>query len=267
MPAAARCIPPTPRTIARSRSASSCRATPDDVVQAVEVCRAHDAPIVSRGGGTSLAGQTCNVAVVLDHSKYNNELVELDPDERWRARPARDRPRRAARRRRAPSPDLRPDPATHDHCTLGGMIGNNSCGVHSVMAGKTDDNVIELDVLAYDGTRLRVGRRPTTSSSRRSGRGGRPAEIYQGMRGIRRTHADEIRARFPDIPRRVSGYNLPQLLPEHGFDVARGARRLGVDAASTVLEAKVRLVPSPPAGRCRRRLRRRLRRRRRRAAR
>src|SRR3954469_23749743 len=132
----------------------------DDVIAAIDVCRAHRVPVVSRGGGTSLAGQTCNVAVVLDHSKFNNGLLELNADEGWaRVRPGivLDELRDAAE---AHHLTFGPDPATHSHCTLGGMLGNNSCGVHSVMAGKTVDNVLELDVLCYDGTRLRVGPTP-----------------------------------------------------------------------------------------------------------
>jgi FAD/FMN-containing dehydrogenase/Fe-S oxidoreductase len=217
----------------------------DDVIRAVEVCRAHDVPIVSRGGGTSLAGQTCNVAVVLDHSKYNNDLLELDADNGWaRVRPGivLDELRDAAERHHL---TFGPDPATHDHCTLGGMIGNNSCGVHSVMAGKTDDNVLELDVLAYDGTRLRVGATTDEQYAAIQAAGGRRAELYEGMRRLGDRHAAEIRARFPDIPRRVSGYNLPQLLPEHQFNVA--AALVGSESTlATVLEAKVRLVASPP---------------------
>ncbi len=217
----------------------------DDVIAAVEVCRAHDAPIVSRGGGTSLAGQGCNVAVLIDHSKYHSQLLELDPA----GRSARVRPgivlddlRDAAE---AHHLTFGPDPATHDHCTLGGMIGNNSCGVHSVMAGKTVDNVLELDVLAYDGTRLRVGPTDDAAFERIVAAGGRPAEIYRGMRDLRDRHADQVRARYPDIPRRVSGYNLPELLPEAGFNVAKAL--VGSESTLvTVLEAKLRLVPSPP---------------------
>ncbi|HEY3522845.1 MAG TPA: FAD-binding and (Fe-S)-binding domain-containing protein [Candidatus Limnocylindrales bacterium] len=217
----------------------------DDVVATVEICRAHGVPIVSRGGGTSLAGQTCNVAVVIDHSKFNNQLIELNADERWaRVRPGivLDELRDAAERF-----DLTygPDPATHDHCTLGGMIGNNSCGVHSVMAGKTDDNVLELEVLTYRGERFRVGQTSDDELIRIVGEGGVRGEIYRAMRRIRDEYADEIRERFPEIPRRVSGYNLPYLLPEHGFDVARAL--VGSESTLvTVLEAKVRLVDSPP---------------------
>jgi FAD/FMN-containing dehydrogenase/Fe-S oxidoreductase len=218
---------------------------PEDVVAAVEVCRAHGAPIVSRGGGTSLAGQTCNVAVVMDHSKFNNELIELNPDERWaRVRPGivLDELRDAAERFHL---TYGPDPATHDHCTLGGMIGNNSCGVHSVMAGKTDDNVLELEVLTYRGDRFRVAATSDDELIRIVGEGGGRGEIYAAMRRIRDEQAREIRRRFPDIPRRVSGYNLPPLLPEHGFDVAKAL--VGSESTLvTVLEAKVRLVASPP---------------------
>ncbi|HEY2916461.1 MAG TPA: FAD-binding and (Fe-S)-binding domain-containing protein, partial [Candidatus Limnocylindrales bacterium] len=217
----------------------------DDVVAAVEVCRAHEVPIVSRGGGTSLAGQTCNVAVVLDHSKDNNELLELNADERWaRVRPGivLDELRDAAE---AHHLTYGPDPATHDHCTLGGMIGNNSCGVHSVMAGKTDDNVIELEVLTYRGDRFRVGPTGDDELIRICAEATPRGELYRAMRRLRDDHADEIRARFPDIPRRVSGYNLPRLLPEHGFNVAQAL--VGSESTlMTVLEAKVRLVDSPP---------------------
>jgi FAD/FMN-containing dehydrogenase len=113
--------------------------------------------VLSRGGGTSLAGQCCNVAVVMDFSKYLHQVTELDPDRRLaRVEPGivLDDLRQAAR---ASGLTFGPDPATHNHCTLGGMIGNNSCGVHSVMSGKTDDNAHELDILTYDGLRLGVG--------------------------------------------------------------------------------------------------------------
>jgi FAD/FMN-containing dehydrogenase/Fe-S oxidoreductase len=217
----------------------------EDVVAAVEICRSLGAPILSRGGGTSLAGQTCNVGVVIDHSKFNNALLELDPEAGWaRVRPGivLDELRQAAERHHL---TFGPDPATHSHCTLGGMIGNNSCGVHSVMAGKTVDNIIELEVLAYDGTRLRVGPTSDEQLERLAAEPGRTGELYGGMRRIRDTYADEIRRRYPDIPRRVSGYNLDQLLPDHGFDVARAL--VGSESTLvTVLEAKVRLVPSPP---------------------
>src|SRR5581483_9648567 len=113
----------------------------DDVIAAIALCREFDAPLLCRGGGTSLAGQCCNVAVVLDFSKHMANILEIDPERRIaRVQPGvvLDSLRNAAEKYHL---TFGPDPATHDRCTLGGMIGNNSCGVHSVMAGKTDDNI------------------------------------------------------------------------------------------------------------------------------
>ena len=128
-----------------------------DVEYTVEECRNRGVPILGRGCGTSLAGQTCNVAVVVDFSKYLNRLTALDPERRTaEIEPGiiRDDLDGAAGRHHL---TFAPDPATHQYCTVGGMIGNNSCGVHSVMAGKTVDNVEELEILTYDGLRMRVG--------------------------------------------------------------------------------------------------------------
>src|SRR5881275_950392 len=128
-----------------------------DVIETIAACRKFGAPILSRGGGTSLAGQCCNVAVVIDWSKYLNKLIEIDPERRLaRCQPGiiSDDVRHAAKRWHL---TFGPDPSTHDHNTIGGMLGNNSCGVHSVMAGRTADNVRELEILTYDGLRMRVG--------------------------------------------------------------------------------------------------------------
>ncbi len=216
-------------------------------IDTVAVCRRHGAPIVSRGAGTALAGQTCNVAVVIDYSKYLNKILEIDPvKQQARVQPGviLDHLREEAVKKHKLT--FGPDPATHNHCTLGGMIGNNSCGIHSVMAGRTADNVHELDVLTYDGLRLRVGPTSEEELGRIIALGGRRGEIYRKMRDLRDKHADEIRRRYPPIPRRVSGYNLDQLLPENGFHVARAL--VGTESTCvTVLEATVRLVHNPPA--------------------
>src|SRR5439155_17917318 len=123
----------------------------------VAACRAFGAPLLSRGGGTSLAGQCCNVAVVIDWSKYMNRILDVNPAlRRARVEPGVvcDDLVRAARPHRL---TYGPDPATHTHCCFGGMLGNNSCGVHAQFAGKAVDNTEEMEVLLYDGTRLRVG--------------------------------------------------------------------------------------------------------------
>ena len=217
----------------------------DDVVAAIAVARKFSAPILCRGGGTSLAGQCCNVAVVLDFSKYMAKILEVDPARRIaRVQPGviLDNLRNAAEKHRL---TFGPDPATHDRCTLGGMIGNNSCGVHSVMAGKTDDNIEELEVLTYDGLRMKVGQTSEEELERIIREGGRRGEIYGGLKRLRDRYADMVRQRYPNIPRRVSGYNLNWLLPENGFHVARAL--VGSEGTCvTVLEASCRLVESPP---------------------
>lgn len=218
----------------------------DDVIAAMTVCRQFGAPVLPRGCGTSLCGQACNVAVVFDLSKYMNRIIEVDPDTKsaW-VEPGLvlDDLREAAE---AHQLTFAPDPSTHNHNTLGGMIGNNSCGPHSIMSGRTSDNVLELDVLTYDGTRLRVG--PTSAAQLTAivEKGGRPAEIYQALDQLRESEADVIRERYPDIPRRVSGFNLPDLLEENGFNLARAL--VGSEGTCcTVLKARVQLVDSPPA--------------------
>lgn len=217
----------------------------DDVVATVAACRTFGAPMLSRGGGTSLAGQCCNAGVVIDFSKYVNELIEINWDERWaRVQPGiiLDHLRKKAEERTL---TYGPDPATHDHNTLGGMIGNNSCGMHAQMAGKVEENIYQLEILTYDGLRLTVGETSEQELEEIIAAGGRRGEIYRAMRDLRDRYADKIRARFPDIPRRVSGYNLNELLPENGFNVARAL--VGSESTLvTVLEAKCKLIWSPP---------------------
>src|SRR5436309_750212 len=181
--------------------------TVEDVMQTVALARKYQAPILARGGGTSLAGQCCNVAVVIDFSKYLNQIIELNPQEKY----AWVQPGVVLDhlRKQANQFDLTfgPDPSTHEYCNLGGMIGNNSCGVHSMMAGRTVDNVLELDILTYDGLRLQVGPTSNAELERIVGEGGRCAEIYTRLAALSDRYAELIRKRYPKIPRRVSGYS------------------------------------------------------------
>jgi len=216
--------------------------TVDDVIATVAACREHGAPLLSRGGGTGLAGQTTNTAVVIDFSKYLNRIDEIDSGRRLaRVEPGLilDHLRKAAESQHQLT--FGPDPSTHEYCTFGGMIASNSCGVRSVMAQfygpgpRTSDNVHELDVLLYDGRRLQV--REGTSGD---------AEIDRRLEELRDRYAALIRERYPDIPRRVSGYNLDDLLPEKGFHVARALA--GTESTCvTILGATVHLLHSPPA--------------------
>jgi FAD/FMN-containing dehydrogenase/Fe-S oxidoreductase len=217
----------------------------DDVIAAISVCHDYSAPLLCRGGGTSLAGQCCNVAVVLDFSKYMARILDVDPERRIaRVQPGviLDHLRSAAEKHGL---TFGPDPASHGRCTIGGMIGNNSCGVHSVMSGKTDGNIDALEILTYDGEGMSVGQTTDSDLAAIVAQGGRRGEIYAGMKSIRDQYSDLIRQRFPNIPRRVSGYNLPFLLPENGFHVARAL--VGSEGTCvTTLEATCRLVESPP---------------------
>ncbi|MFN2532636.1 MAG: FAD-binding and (Fe-S)-binding domain-containing protein [Pyrinomonadaceae bacterium] len=215
-----------------------------DVVDVIEACRKHGAPVFARGGGTGIPGQTVNDGVLLDFSKYMNRIVALDPQRKLaRVEPGLvlDELRKAANEFGL---TFGPDPATHSRCTLGGMIANNSCGVHSVMAGETADNIDELEVLTYDGTRMRVGATTEEELTRIINEGGRRGQIYAGLKTLRDKYLDDIRKSFPHIPRRVSGYNLPWLLPENGFHVARAL--VGSECTCVlVLEATTRLIDWP----------------------
>ncbi|MDN3021426.1 FAD-binding and (Fe-S)-binding domain-containing protein [Streptomyces sp. S.PB5] len=216
--------------------------TPEAAAEAVAVAREHDAPVLSRGGGTSLAGQCTNTAVVIDWSKYCDRLESVDPD----ARTCVVQPGIVLDdlNRRLADTGLRfgPEPATHANCTIGGMIGNNSCGATAQSTGKVVDNIARLEVLLYDGTRFWCGETGDAEYAEIERQGDLRAAVYRRLRALRDTHADEIRRRFPDIPRRVSGYNLDSLLPEHGFDVA-GLLVGSESTLVTVLRAELELVP------------------------
>ncbi|MFB7220960.1 FAD-binding and (Fe-S)-binding domain-containing protein [Streptomyces sp. NPDC056227] len=203
----------------------------DDVAAALAVCRAHAVPVVPRGGGTSIAGQATGTGVVLDLTRHLGKIVELD----------------AASRTAVVQPgvvldDLRaaaaphgltfgPDPSTHSRCTLGGMIGNNACGSHSVAWGTTADNVHALTVARYGGDTLRLDR-------------GRWDGAPAGLRELVGSHLALLRTGFPELPRRISGYALDALLPERGPDLARAF--CGSEGTLGVMtEATVRLVEAP----------------------
>ncbi|WP_459717057.1 FAD-binding and (Fe-S)-binding domain-containing protein [Actinophytocola sp. KF-1] len=216
--------------------------TPEAAAAAVAVAREHDVPVLSRGGGTSLAGQCTNAALVIDWSKYCHRVVAVDPEEATCV--VEPGIVLDDLNRHLSSTGLRfgPEPATHMNCTLGGMIGNNSCGATAQRTGKVVDNVAALEVLCYDGTRFWCGPTDDDTYAAIERRGDLKAAIYRQLRHLRDTYADRIRAGFPDIPRRVSGYNLDSLLPEHGFDVA-GLLVGSESTLVTVLRAKLKLVP------------------------
>ncbi|HEY7487278.1 MAG TPA: FAD-linked oxidase C-terminal domain-containing protein [Streptosporangiaceae bacterium] len=236
---------------AYSTDASNFRQTPIGVVvprkvdaaaEAVLVARDHGAPVLSRGGGTSLAGQCTNTAVVIDWSKYCTQIESVDAG----ARTCVVQPGIVLdelNKQLAPT-GLRfgPEPATHMNCTIGGMIGNNSCGATAQRTGKVVDNIARLEVQLYDGTRFWCGETNDEEYVAIERRADPRAAVYRQLRRLREEYGEEIRRRYPDIPRRVSGYNLDSLLPEHGFDVA-GLLVGSESTLVTVLRAELKLVP------------------------
>ncbi|MFJ2806778.1 FAD-binding and (Fe-S)-binding domain-containing protein [Kitasatospora sp. NPDC087271] len=220
----------------------------DDVRTALALCRRYGVPVVPRGAGTSIGGQAIGPgAVVLDFRRHLGAVLDVDPQ----ARTARVQPgtvlddlQRAAR-----PYGLRfgPDPSTHSRCTLGGMIGNDSCGSHSLAWGRTSDNVERLDLLLADGTELTVGGR-LTPQERAALRTlpGRPGELHRQLQEFTDRNLATIRQGLPALPRRTSGYPLDALLPEHGHDLARALT--GTEGTcALLLGATVRLVEEPPA--------------------
>ncbi|WP_316740760.1 FAD-linked oxidase C-terminal domain-containing protein [Streptomyces sp. MK7] len=213
--------------------------------EAVGVCARFGAPVLSRGGGTSLAGQSTNTAVVIDWTKYCHGLISVDPDNRTCVVEPGIVLDELNNRLSDHGLQFGPKPSTHRQCALGGMIGNNSCGASAQAYGKTVDNVRRLEVLTYDGLRMWVGPTSEAERARIAAEGGRRAEVYAGLDRIATEYLADIRRGYPKIPRRVSGYNLDSLLPENGFDVARAL--VGSEGTLvTVLRAELDLVPVPP---------------------
>lgn len=224
----------------------------EDIIKTVEICRRHGAPLLSRGGGTSLAGQCCNHAVVMDLSKHYNRVLHVDPERRLvTVEPGivLDEVQKAVAEHEL---IFGPNPATHNHCTIGGMLGNNSCGINSLLASlhgnglRTSDNLERLEVLTYHGEILDLGSTSEDELEEAIEGAGRRGEIYRGLKRIRDQYGELVRQRFPKIPRRVSGYNLDDLLPENGANFARAV--VGSESTCVViLSATLKLVPKPKA--------------------
>ncbi|WP_104151010.1 FAD-binding and (Fe-S)-binding domain-containing protein [Mycobacterium intracellulare] len=226
--------------------------TIEDVVQTVRACHAYHAPVLCRGGGTSLSGETVNVAVVIDFSKYLTDIIDIDAPRRLATVQTGVINEQLNKATGEHGLVFGPDPSSHSRCTLGGNIGNNSCGVHSVQSRfygpgpRTSDNTHALDIVTYDGARFTVGVNEEKDLDAIIAAGGRKGEIYAALRDLRNEYADDIRKGYADVeevPRRVSGYNLDELLPERGFNVARAL--VGTESTCAVaLTATVMLTPA-----------------------
>ncbi|GAB2794534.1 FAD-binding and (Fe-S)-binding domain-containing protein [Halomonas shantousis] len=225
--------------------------TVDDIIAIHRICHAHGVPILSRGAGTSLSGETVNRAVVMDHSKYLHEIVHIDDENRLvtvQGGTVNDKVNQALAPYRLVFP---PDPSTHKWCTIGGNLGNNSCGIHSVQAQcyghgpRTCDNVHSLDIVTYDGVRMTLKDGYSEEEiDAIVAEGGRRGEIFGALRNLRDKYIEQIRQGYPQIahmPRRVSGYNLDDLLPERGFNLA-SALCGSEGTCMTVLHATLKLT-------------------------
>ncbi|MCI0370377.1 MAG: anaerobic glycerol-3-phosphate dehydrogenase subunit C [candidate division NC10 bacterium] len=216
----------------------------DDVIATIQIAGRHGVPVLPRGAGTSLAGQACGRAIHLDMSKYLNGILEVNPEERW----ARIEPGVVLDELNA---HLRPfglmfppDVATSNRANIGGMIGNNSAGAHSILYGKTIDHVLELTAILSNGEETR-GRALTEAELAAKVRGsGLEAQVIHVLRDLAERHRDEIAARYPKIMRRVGGYNLDEFVKGHPFNLAKILVGSEGTLAATV-EAKVNLVPRP----------------------
>lgn len=218
----------------------------EEVLAVLQACRRHGAAVVSRGAGTSIGGQAINQAVVIDYSRHLNQVLDIDPAAGLaRVQPGvvlDDLRRQAARH----GLTFGADPSTHSRCTLGGMIGNNACGSHSVAWGKTVDNVIRLDVATYRGLRMEVGATSPDELTTLAAGSGPAGELYRRLVAIRNRYGQAIEQAFPRLPRRVSGYNLDELCGDDGCQLARAL--VGSEGTCvSLLEATVALVVAPPA--------------------
>jgi FAD/FMN-containing dehydrogenase/Fe-S oxidoreductase len=231
----------------------------EDVQAALELARKHKVALLSRGGGTSLTGQTVNHALVLDFSRYMNHILEVNGEEKWvRVQPGvvQDELNQYVR---PMSLLFGPDTSTSNRATIGGMLGNNSGGSHSIAYGLTVDHVLEITVLLSDGSRAVFGEITPDEFAAKCRRQGLEGDIYREVARVRDTYGGEIRARYPPQWRRVAGYNLNELLgvsvrPHSLAGGGNGAPRpfsmarlvTGSEGTFvTILEAKVRLVDRP----------------------
>ena len=220
--------------------------TKEDVIATVELARQYGVPILPRGGGTSLAGQTVGKAIVMDMSKYMNNILEVNTEERW----ARVQPgivlEELNQRIRDTGLFFTPDPATSNRSNVGGAIGNNSCGSHSIVYGKTVDQVRELETVLSSGDLAQLGPLTPSQLESRLVMDGLEGQIYRDVTDIIRSTAGDVEERYPKIMRRVGGYNLEQFPDGSPFNLAKMI--VGSEGTlATVTEAKVNLVPRPPA--------------------
>jgi FAD/FMN-containing dehydrogenase/Fe-S oxidoreductase len=221
----------------------------DDVMKVLAVCRATQTPIVARGGGTSMAGNAIGPGVVIDFSRFMNRILSVDADSATAdVEPGVVLSILAKGVENATSGTLTfaPDPSSQSRATVGGAIGNDACGNHSVRYGRTSEHVVELDIVTADGAQLTVFRGGVRPSDPSDGYASdRARELETAMTDLAARNSEQLRTELGRIPRQVSGYHLSHLLPENGFDIARAL--VGSEGTcAVVVGARVRLVEKSP---------------------
>jgi FAD/FMN-containing dehydrogenase len=216
----------------------------DEVAAAVEIANKHQVPILPRGSGSSLDGQAVGHALVLDMTRHMNQVIEVDPERRIvRAQPGitLDRMNRIVR---PYGLTYGPDPASAERATVGGVVGNNSTGAHSIVYGMTSDHVIALDVVLADGSRAHLDAFNGDKWEDRGKRPGLEGQIYRAVPDILTRYADQIATRYPKTWRTVAGYNLNHVVEPSGANIARLV--VGSEGTlATTVEATLNLVPLP----------------------
>ena len=215
-----------------------------DVQAVIEVANRFKVPVLPRGGGTSLAGQTVGHAIVLDFSKYMQKVLEVNQEELWcRVQPGLVQDELNAHVRPL-GMQFGPDTSTSNRATIGGMIGNNSAGAHSLTYGKTLDHVLDLTVLLADGSELLLKDLAPESLNNKLQADTAEGRIYREVARLAQEHRSEILARYPKIMRRVSGYNLDEFIKPQPFNLSRVL--VGSEGTlAIVVDARMRLVPKP----------------------
>lgn len=218
----------------------------NDVIQTLRTAAKYDVAILPRGGGTSLAGQTVGEALVLDCSKHMTAVREVNVEERWaRVEPGIVRDVLNAQLKPL-GLHFTPDVATSSRATVGGMIGNNSAGTHSIVYGKTVDQVIALRALLADGEIAEFKALAPEEYEKKCNQEDLEGNLYREVRRLVNANAEEIRARFPQVMRRAGGYNVDLLLDEEHWNLAKIV--CGCEGTlAFVTEAKIRLEPLPKA--------------------
>lgn len=218
--------------------------TKDDIRRAVLTAARYQVPVLPRGGGTSLAGQAVSRGLVIDCSRHFNRVLRINREQGWVDVEPGIVLDNLNRFLAFHGYFFAPDVATSSRANIGGMIGNNSCGVRSIRYGKTVDHVLSLSVLLSDGEEVRLGPLSSTQLESLCKQPDRIGQLHATVRQIVSENRAEILRRYPRVMRRVGGYNLDLMLEENGFNLAR----LMVGSEGTlgfVTEARLRILPIP----------------------